>query len=126
MEAVVLDANVTQSVQLAFRSPGALKNAEIRLQASDTVEIAGYPGQRELRWTTDLSPGTNMLELPVRLLGDEGRVVATVSYGDGSRSFRLDLRARGMDGARLEEMFLSLTADTQRDDVQHRTEGAAA
>lgn len=103
MEAVVLEPNVTQSVQLAFRSPGELKNAEIRLEASENVEIAGYPGQRELRWTTDLAQGTNMLELPVRLLGEEGRVVATISYGDGTRSFSVNLRARKMDDASLKQ-----------------------
>lgn len=101
MEAVVLEPNVTQSVQLAFRSPGELKNAEIRLEASDNVEIEGYPGQRELRWTTDLAQGTNTLDLPVRLLGDEGSVVATISYGDGTRSFSVNLRARKMEGARV-------------------------
>lgn len=101
MEAVVLEPNVTQSVQLAFRSPGELKNAEIRLEASDSVEIEGYPGQRELRWTTDLAQGTNTLDLPVRLLGDEGSVVATISYGGGTRSFSVNLRARKMDGANL-------------------------
>lgn len=36
------------------------------------------------------------------------------------------LELRAADGAQLEEMFLSLTADTQRDDIQHRSEGAAA
>ncbi|MFH7324344.1 ABC transporter ATP-binding protein [Aeromicrobium sp. JJY06] len=36
------------------------------------------------------------------------------------------LELRAADGARLEEMFLSLTAETQRDRVQHRSEGAAA
>ncbi|GAA3525266.1 ABC transporter [Aeromicrobium flavum] len=36
------------------------------------------------------------------------------------------LELRAADGARLEEMFLSLTADTQRESVQHVTEGAAA
>lgn len=99
MEAVVLDRNITQSVQLAFRSPAELKNAEIRLEASDNVEIEGYPGQRELRWNADLAQGTNTLALPVRLLGDEGRVVATISYGDGKRSFSVNLRARNMNGA---------------------------
>lgn len=99
MEAVVLEPNVTQSVQFAFRSPGDLKNAEIRLETSENVEIEGYPGQRELRWTTDLAQGTNMLDLPVRLLGDEGSVVATITYGDGTRSFSVNLRARKMEGA---------------------------
>lgn len=36
------------------------------------------------------------------------------------------LELRAADGARLEEMFLSLTADTQRESVEHRSEGAAA
>ncbi|MBA4609091.1 ATP-binding cassette domain-containing protein [Aeromicrobium sp. Marseille-Q0843] len=48
--------------------------------------------------------------------------VGTVAFDAGIPLLEL----RAADGARLEEMFLSLTADTQRDDVQHRTEGAAA
>ena len=36
------------------------------------------------------------------------------------------LELRAADGARLEEMFLSLTAESQRESVQHQNEGAAA
>ena len=48
--------------------------------------------------------------------------VGTVAFEAGIPLLEL----RAADGARLEEMFLSLTADTQRESVQHRTEGAAA
>ncbi|WP_420426227.1 anti-sigma factor family protein [Algiphilus sp.] len=99
VEAVLLEPHRDQYVRLAFRSPSALRNAEIHLQVSDAVQLAGYPNQRELRWTTDLSEGTNMLELPVRLTGSEGRVVATVRYGSGERRFEVDLRARDGQGA---------------------------
>lgn len=33
---------------------------------------------------------------------------------------------RAADGAGLEEMFLSLTAESQRESAEHTTEGAAA
>lgn len=120
MQAVVLEPNVTQSVQLAFRSPGELKNAEIRLEASENVEIEGYPGQRELRWNTDLAQGTNTLELPVRLLGEEGSVVATIYYGDGKRSFSISLRAKKMEDAGLnrhndDDLFASFATQLQSD-----------
>lgn len=101
VEAVVLDANQEQFVRLAFRSPSAMQDAEIHLRASEHVELAGYPGQQELRWKTDLSEGTNMLELPVRLTGTSGRVVATIRHGNGERRFQVDLRARESEGARM-------------------------
>lgn len=99
VQAVLLEPNSEQFVRLAFRSPAALKDAEIHLQASEDVELAGYPGQRELRWKTDLSEGTNMLELPVRLMGSNGHVVATVRHGNGERRFQVDLRANASEGA---------------------------
>src|SRR5690606_26609671 len=48
--------------------------------------------------------------------------VGTAAFAAGIALVEL----RAADGARLEEMFLSLTADTQRDSVQHNNEGAAA
>lgn len=94
---VALERGREQPVRLVLRSPGALPGASIHLMASDNVDLAGFPGQRELEWQADLAEGANLLELPVTLHGGEGHLVATIRYGDRARTFNVTLQSRSDD-----------------------------
>lgn len=91
---IALDAARQEPVRLVFRSPSDLQGARIHLLASEGVELLGYPEQRELSWSADLRAGANLLELPVALRGAEGTLVATITHGEGSRSFTLRLQPK--------------------------------
>jgi hypothetical protein len=81
-------------VTMALESPEPLANAEVRVELRGGVELDGYMGQRELRWSTDLDRGINQLTLPVVALdASGGQVLVEVAHRDKRRTFVLDVRA---------------------------------
>lgn len=82
-----------QPVQLVFRSDTALTGVTIELRLPESVELAGYPGQRQLSWQTNLQSGTNVLDLPVLVSGSGGVLTATLNLGDERRQFSVRVQA---------------------------------
>jgi hypothetical protein len=86
--------NQRSDVTVAVESPEPLANAEVRVELRGGVELAGYAGQRELRWSTDLDRGVNQLTLPVVAIdAGGGQVLVEVTHGQKRRTFVLDVRA---------------------------------
>jgi hypothetical protein len=86
--------NQRSDVTVALESPEPLANAEVRVELRGAVELDGYMGQRELRWSTDLDRGINQLTLPVVALDTTGgQVLVEVTHGQQRRTFVLDVRA---------------------------------
>jgi hypothetical protein len=88
-----------QPVRLLFRSAESLSGVTIALALPEGVEIAGYPGQRELSWRTDLQSGPNLLELPVLVSGDGGMLTATLWLGQERRQFSVKVQGAASSGA---------------------------
>jgi hypothetical protein len=79
-----------ETVNLVFASAEALDDATLSLTLPAGVELAGFPGQREIRWQTSLRPGRNLLPLDlVAVAPGGGEVVATLSHDSRERTFRL-------------------------------------
>lgn len=86
--------NQPSNVTVALDSPERLANAEVRVELRGGVELDGYAGQRELRWSTDLERGVNQLTLPVVAIDAHGgQVLVEVTHGQKRRTFLLDVRA---------------------------------
>jgi hypothetical protein len=86
--------NQRSDVTVTLESPEPLANAEVRVELRGGVELAGYAGQRELRWSTDLDRGVNQLTLPVVAIdAGGGQVLVEVTHGQKRRTFVLDVRA---------------------------------
>lgn len=86
--------NERSDVTVALESPEPLINAEVHVELRGAVELAGYAGQRELRWSTDLDRGINQLTLPVVAIdASGGQVLVEVTHGQKRRAFVLDVRA---------------------------------
>ena len=83
---VMLALNENREVSLVINSERALEGATIRLYVSGSVALAGYEGEREIQWATSLTPGANLLSLPViaRAPGD-GRIVAEIEHEGRTR-----------------------------------------
>jgi hypothetical protein len=97
---VVLTAQQPESVRLMFNAAKALPDATLSLTLPENVEIVGYGDRRELTWTTDLREGGNLLRLPLVVRGATGgELVARVSSGTSSRTFRLKIEVRSADGS---------------------------
>src|SRR5262245_38176439 len=86
--------NRPSNVTVSLESPERLANAEVRVELRGGVELDGYAGQRELRWSTDLDRGVNQLTLPVVAIDAAGgQVLVEVTHGQKRRTFLLDVRA---------------------------------
>jgi anti-sigma factor RsiW len=96
---VTVAGGSVQRLQLVFNSPGALSGVTLHVGLPEGVELAQYPGVRELTWQADLKPGPNLLALPVIVRGGGGTVLASVSLGEERRQFTVEVQAGPHDGA---------------------------
>jgi len=79
-----------RTVNLVFSSASALENATLTVTLPDGIEIAGFEGQREITWVTDLKAGKNLLPLRlIAILPTTGELMATLKHGEDDRTFRL-------------------------------------
>jgi len=86
--------NQRSDVTVALESPEPLANAEVRIELRGAVELVGYAGQRELKWSTDLDRGINQLTLPVVAIDSSGgQVLVEVTHGQKRRAFVVDIHA---------------------------------
>ena len=78
------------TVRLVFSSAEALDSATLTVSLPDGIELAGFPGQREITWETSLQEGKNLLPLTlVALTPAGGEVLARLEHKDRNRTFRL-------------------------------------
>ena len=79
-----------QTVRLVFASATALDSATLTVSLPDGIELAGFPGQREVTWETSLQEGKNLLPLTlVALTPAGGELLARLEHKDRNRTFRL-------------------------------------
>ena len=79
-----------RTVNLVFASATALDSATLTVTLPDGIELAGFPGQREITWQTNLQEGKNLL--PLELIATTpvgGEVLARLEHEDRDRTFRL-------------------------------------
>jgi hypothetical protein len=88
----------TQTVRLLFDADTAIEKVDLRLDIPDHIELAGYPGYRELSWQTRLDKGQNVLALPIQVVQQgQGELVAHLHYGDTQKTLRVLLKT-SLDG----------------------------
>lgn len=79
-----------QTVRLVFASATALDSATLTVSLPEGIELAGFPGQREITWETSLQEGKNLLPLTlIALTPAGGELLATLEHDDRNRTFRL-------------------------------------
>lgn len=101
-QVVTVRGGAVQRLQLVFNSPDALSGVTLHVGLPEGVELAQYPGVRELTWQADLKPGPNLLALPVIVRGGGGTVLASVSFGAERKQFSVQVQAGPRDGAALD------------------------
>lgn len=95
MSTVNLTVHQTQKVDLVFNLPGELKDATLSLELPEKIEIAGYPGKRQLKWKTSFKKGANRLALP--LIASEkqnGILIASLTKDGKTKLFRIRLESQ--------------------------------
>jgi anti-sigma factor RsiW len=97
---VILTVQQPESVRLMFNADKPLSGATLSLTLPENVEIVGYGERRELTWQADLGAGGNVLRLPLIAHGPAGgELVARLTLGASSRTFRLKIKIRNAAGA---------------------------
>jgi len=96
---VLLALNESRDVSLVIDSERALEGATIRLYVTGSVALAGFEQQQEIEWKTSLTPGPNLLSLPVvaRAPG-VGRVVAVIEHEGRTRRLSVVLHVAPAGG----------------------------
>ena len=78
------------TVRLVFASAEALDSATLTVSLPEGIELAGFPGQREITWETSLQEGKNLLPLTlIALTPAGGELLARLEHKDRNRPFRL-------------------------------------
>jgi len=81
-----------QTVNLLFSSATVLESATLTVSLPDGIELAGFPGQREISWKTSLKKGRNLLPLKlIALTPVGGELLARLEHDDRNRVFRLQI-----------------------------------
>lgn len=81
-----------RDVDLAITAAEALSAANLRVSLPAGLELAGFPGQREIRWQTDLEAGINRLRLPIAALAaGAGQLLVEVEHGRKHQSFVVEI-----------------------------------
>ena len=84
--------NETRTVNLMFASASDLPDATLVVQLPPGVEVAGYRGRSEIRWSTQLQQGRNVLPLElVAIDGHGGELIARVEHASKQKTFRLNV-----------------------------------
>lgn len=79
-----------RTVNLVFSATEAMDVATLTVTLPSGVELAGFPGQREISWETSLSEGRNLLPLTlIALTPVGGELLARLEHEDRDREFRL-------------------------------------
>lgn len=81
-----------RTINLMFASEAALESATLTVTLPDGIELAGFPGQREITWETSLVEGKNYLPLElIALTPVGGEVLARLEHDNRDRTFRLQI-----------------------------------
>ena len=87
---VVMTLAEPRTVNLVFASKSNLDAATLTVTLPDGIELAGFPGQREIAWQTSLVEGKNLLPLElIALTPAGGEVLARLEHDNRRRIFRL-------------------------------------
>lgn len=105
LEPVELASGGEQRIAIAIESPREYDDVEFVVELPDGVELAGFPGQRQVRWTGELAEGRSRLRLPLRVLNEaqDGNLVTRVRHADGERRLVVPL-ADGSAALQIEEI----------------------
>jgi anti-sigma factor RsiW len=93
LASVTISLDQPRTVQIAFNAEHALEQAMLDITLPAGVELEGYPGQRQIRWQTDLSRGVNVLSLPlIAVSSSGGTLLARLEHGERSTELAVQLR----------------------------------
>ena len=87
---VVFEAYLMKTINLAFNAPQEFNHVTLTIELPDSFELAGFPNQSSITWDTALTPGKNVLALPVIATAPRnGVLIARLTSGEKSKIFSI-------------------------------------
>jgi hypothetical protein len=87
---LILPLYEEREISLALESPRRIEEATFTVHLPEGLELAGYPGQREISWRGSLEPGQNLLILPITAqAGVGGDLITRIADTERHRSLTL-------------------------------------
>ena len=91
---VLVSAGSVHPVRLLYDSGSAHPDAQVSVSLAPNLELASRPGLHEVTWKAPLEKGRNLLELPVKLTGqDDAALDVVFSSSEGSKTIHVVIRA---------------------------------
>ncbi len=93
-----------QRIAIAIESAREYAEVEFVVDLPEGIELAGFPDQRQVRWTGALAEGRSRLRLPLRVSegAQGGKLVTRVRHAGGERHLVVPL-ADGSAALKIEE-----------------------
>jgi len=93
---VSLSIEESRTINLVFASDMTIEDVTLLVDLPRGVELDGYEGLRQVRWTTQLQAGKNVLPLELRALaGMGGELTARLQHGAREKIFRVNVSVTG-------------------------------
>ncbi len=88
MPALTMALHEIRDVNVTIDAPQAFTDVDVRVVLAGGIDLDGLEGRRELKWKTDLEPGSNRLTLPIVASDSSGgKLLVSLEYGDKQRTF---------------------------------------
>lgn len=115
LAAVTISLHEPKTVQLAFNAASELEQATLSIRLPDGIEVDGFPGEREIRWETNLARGVNVLSLPlVAKAPSSGALLARLEHGERATEIAVPVRvSAGTRGSTRIDRFAHEDATTK-------------
>lgn len=110
---VNLVASQTQKVDLIFNLPKVLSNATLTIELPEQLEVAGYPGKRQLQWNTSFKKGANRLALPLISTdtnNNSGLLLAHLTKNGKTKIFRIRINTKSANTSSVTEKQLTINS----------------
>jgi len=83
---------VSKTIRFSIDSAETLADAKLLVSLPEGVEIVGFDMQSEIDWTTTISKGPNILELPIVVYsGTGGTILARVEHENKTKTFEFTI-----------------------------------
>lgn len=91
---VAVAPNIAKLVEVVIDSGAGRSEATLTIELAENLELEGFPNERVISWQTQLTPGRNLLRLPVILKDtSDSRFNVDLSYGSTQKGISVIVRA---------------------------------
>lgn len=89
---VTLKLHEQKTINLVVNAPQDLMNADVTIQLPRQLVMVGFPEKSEIKWTTNLRKGRNLLSLPIMAKGSGNvELVTRINHQNKSKILKVEM-----------------------------------